>query len=191
MKKIYLLTTMVISAFIAQAQKGNITISAGTTNNVAIFYEQKDADDLKMTLTGSIPIHIEAGYFLSDKFQLSLAYNRSSLTSSEVDYSSIGLGKLSLDVTYSSYMIRGNYFYINKEKFKLGSGLGFGTLVQDGSYKQTGETRKLDQPTSNSGFAIHLNVLDARYFFTENIGIYATGGFVKQGLFGIGVIGKF
>lgn len=191
MKEIFLLSSLLLVACISQAQKGKFTLSAGTTNNVATFYDQDNADKLKITLTGTIPIHVEAGYYLSDKFQLALSYNRSSYTSDELDLSSLGYGKVSWESVYSSYMLKANYFYINTEKFKLGSGIGLGTLVQDANYKQTGGTLKAPESESKSGFSIHLNILDARYFFAKNIGVYATGGFVKQGIWGLGVIGRF
>lgn len=183
MKKLIILTALLIPALFANAQKGEFTISAGTTGNPMA--QALQSNDLSVT-EKSVPIHLEAGYYLSNKIQLSVAFNTSSAKSKDL----INNYSLTMDGKATSVMLRFNYFYVNKEKFKLGSGLAMGLVNIDGN---ASITPVIDIPVSldKNGFGLHLNLLEARYFFTDHIGIYANAGFQDQGLWGLGVIGKF
>jgi hypothetical protein len=95
-----------------------------------------------------------------------------------------------MDGKATSVMLRFNYFYVNKKKFQLGSGLAMGFVNIDGNASVT-PVIEITESLDESGFGLHFNLLEARYFFTDHIGIYANAGFQDQGLWGLGVIGKF
>jgi hypothetical protein len=184
MKKIIVLTSFVCLTFFVQAQKGQFSISAGTTSNPMA---QAYTSNQLTVKDASIPIHAELGYYLTNKLQIGLSFNTSKATSED----KIDIYTLTFDGKATSYMLRVNYFYINKEKFKLGSGLALGVANVSAKAELTPNTIPIPVSLNENGFGIHLNLLDARYFFTENLGIYTTVGFQDQGKWGVGLIGKF
>lgn len=183
MKKTIFTIALAFTSIFASAQKGKFTIALGTTENVTplAFGVNKDFFDKK-----SIPIHFEAGYHLTNKLQLALAVNHSSGETKEID---LFFYSYKADLKVTSVMLRTNFFWVNKEKFQLGSGLGLGYVLA--SEDITSISGLGNPEPTESVFRVHFNLLDARYFFTENIGVYGNFGFAYQGLYGIGVIGKF
>ncbi len=183
MKKTIFTLALALTSIFVSAQKGKFTIALGTTENATpwAFGVNKDFFEKK-----SIPIHFEAGYHLTNKLQLALAVNHSSGETKELD---LIFFSYKADLKVTSVMLRTNIFWLNKEKFQLGSGLGMGYVSASEDVTSISGVGTVD-PTE-SAFRIHLNLLDARYFFTEKIGVYGNFGFAAQGVYGIGVIGRF
>lgn len=174
---------MFLTCMFANAQKGKFTLSAGTTGNA--MGRAISQSDLTVK-NSSVPIHAEAGYFLTKKLQFTLAFNYSKAASEDQLFGYA----LTTDGSATSFMLRTNFFYISKEKFQLGSGLAMGLITT--SYGAKIEPALAEVPVADeSGFGMHLNLLEARYFVTKNIGIYANAGYQDQGLWGLGVIGRF
>lgn len=183
MKNYLTIAAMFLTCMFANAQKGKFIISAGTTGNAMA--RAITLNDLTVKKS-SVPIHLEAGYFLIKKLQFTLAFNLSSATSED---SIIGYS-MKCDGKATSFMLRTNFFYVSKDKFQLGSGLALGLVKTTFGFSMEPDFPELFI-ADESGFGIHLNLLEARYFFTKNVGIYGNVGYQDQGLWGLGVIGKF
>lgn len=184
MKKSIFTIALALTSIFVSAQKGKFTVALGTTENVSAWAIGSSNVDSK-----SIPIHAEVGYHLTKKFQLSLAINHSSASSKEID---LLLFKFKQDAQITSVFLRANYFWISKDKFQMGSGLGMGYGNASSTITIIPSNAGTTDPADIwEGFGLHLNLLEARYFFTENIGIYGNFGFRNQGLYGVGIIGRF
>ncbi len=183
MKKSIFTIALALTSIFVSAQQGKFTVALGTTENVSAWAIGSSNVDSK-----SIPIHAEVGYHLTKKFQLSLAFNHSSAASKEID---LLLFKYKQDAQITSVFLRANFFWLSKDKFQLGSGLGMGYGNTSSSITIIPSNAGTINPEVWEGFGLHFNLLEARYFVTEKIGIYGNFGFRNQGLYGIGVIGRF
>lgn len=188
MKKLILLTSILFSFGIANAQKGDFTFSVGTTSNP--MSRALSQSDLTVK-NSSVPLHFEAGYFLTKKLQFSLAYNTSSANSSDEIVSGSKKYQLDFDGSATSLMLRTNFFYVNKKQFQLGSGLAMGLVRVSATAKLSPNDIEIPISLDENGFGIHFNLLEARYNFSEHFGAYGNIGFQDQGLYGLGVIARF
>mgnify|MGYP001189086939 CR=1 FL=1 len=88
-------------------------------------------------------------------------------------------------------LVKGNYYYMNREKWQLGSGLGIGTVIANVKSEVVPSSAKAPTYDTGGGLALHINLFEARFFPLPNLGIYGNLGLGDQGLLGLGLVGRF
>lgn len=87
-------------------------------------------------------------------------------------------------------LVKGNYYYLNKEKWQLGSGLALGTGFVNVKSEVVPTYSQAPNFDGGGGLALHINLFEARFFPIPNLGIYGNLGLGNQGLIGLGLVGR-
>lgn len=185
MKK-YIIPTAVLFAFAltqksslkAQAfETGSNIISAGygaPNLNKTLFKIYEDENDY--ALKGYGPIHLKYEHAVSDRIGLGLSINH---VASSISYKNLYNYDYKLNFSSTKFNARVNVHFFSSETFDAfwGVGVGYGT--------STSKWTTNDPDDSNVSFSNPIPIglestLGARYFFSENIGLYAEIGFAKS-----------
>ena len=185
MKK-YIITSAVLFAFAltqksslkAQAfETGSNIISAGygaPNLNKALFKIYEDENDY--ALKGYGPIHLKYEHAVSDRIGLGLSINH---VASSISYKDFYNYDYKLNYSSTKINARVNVHFFSSDAFDAfwGVGVGYGT--------STSKWTTNDPDDSNVSFSNPIPIglestLGARYFFSENIGLYAEIGFAKS-----------
>jgi len=203
MRKTFLLSWVIILfAFTANAQ----TPSNGTNNTSNNSTAFKKGDMSIMVgyglpnlvsnfdgATGYGPFEIGYQYHLSNKVSIGLIYTYAHATGPTINYAD-GLGNsfsYDYDVSYSTFLVRGDYFWVNKNKTAIYSGLGLGYVSVSSSVVMVSGTNTSASiaafSATESGLAYHLTALGIKYKAFGHLGVFAELGYGYNGALNLGL----
>jgi opacity protein-like surface antigen len=173
----------ITNSTILQAQAfmpGDVIFSAGygTPNlSKSLFKTWENYTDY--TLSGFGPVHIKGEYGVAEHFGLGLSVNYSNTKVVFVD----GTYNYTLKYNPLSVNLRGNVHFGSDEKFDpyLGIGVGYGSRKVQVQSSDPDVTTFLGTAFNFFDIPIGLEAtLGARYYFTDNIGLYVEVGPAKS-----------
>lgn len=166
------------SSLNAQAfETGNNIVSAGygaPNLNKALFKIYEDENEY--SLKGYGPIHLKYEHAVSDRIGLGLSINH---VASSMSYRNLNSYIYELNYSSTKFNARVNVHFASSDVFDAywGIGAGYGTSTTKWT---TGDPNSSNESFSNP-IPIGLEAtLGARYFFSENIGLYAEVGLAKS-----------
>jgi len=160
---------------------GNLVFCAGygTPNLMsAVFTTFKKYGDYTGSSFG--PLHIKFEYFLSDEFGIGISSNIASSQSTWVFVFDSNSYKESLNYNSTSFNVRFNYHFYSEGRLDIFAGGGLGYRFSNSKFTSEDPKRKLSFSLPNYfpvGFEATCGI---RYFFNDNIGIYAEVGIAKS-----------
>lgn len=171
-------------------QEGDVIISAGYGANtlgrqILKAIEQEDAE---IDLTGHNPIFAKLEYAISDKWGLGVNFFASNIGFKQsYDYEVLNeTGTFTTNRYEDSYSykvnaisLRFNRHWEVTEKFDVYFGFGGGTKWGKLEYKSNNPERVEGESINPIPFAMECT-MGARYYFTENIGIYSEIGIARS-----------
>jgi opacity protein-like surface antigen len=157
---------------------GDVVLSAGYGAPNLSKFIFRVFDGYFYTTTGYGPIHVKGEYAVSENFGLGMSVNYSNTKLTLTD------GGYTYAVMYNpiSFNVRGNLHFGNSEKFDpyIGLGIGYGyrkfRIESNDPAAETfvGDILDISNPLGLEG------TLGGRYFFNDNIGLYAEVGPAKS-----------
>ncbi len=182
MKNFITLSILILSGLFSTAQNKEFYLSAGTGTNYCA-WSLSSSFGIK---SASTPIQAEIGYFVSKRVNVALSFNYSSAQTNTIDYDNNG-SLFNAEAKASSFLVKSNVYYVSREKFKMGSGLGLGLLSGTAKVNFVSGNEVPVALGKFKGMALQINLLEARYKITKNIGVYGNFGFGHQGIWGLGL----
>ena len=144
------------------------------------------------------PVGVTYEYGVSDKISVGvqLAYGQNKNVTTEAD--GLGTGKpyiLTQKLTQFSGILRGNYHFGSSPKFDpyIGLGLGYGNFKYTTTSNDPSDT-PADFALFNIAVPTSLGVtgqVGAKYYFSDNVGLYAELGYLAGSIAQVGVTFKF
>jgi opacity protein-like surface antigen len=194
MKKVFILSIVFVIAFSSPlfAQKtntswngkGTVVVNAGYGIG-SIWKQLFKLSGTKVSATGPLALGFEYG--VSEKIGVGVQLSYSKITGTTPISSYISTETL----TAFNALARANYHFAKSDKFDpyVGIGLGFGSFKY--VYK---DTDPAGNPTSTFGIPgsfVFSGALGARYFFTNQIGVYTEVGYLSGSVVQVGLVAKF
>jgi len=191
------ITLFSLPSFSQIVKEGDITISAGYgfPNLVgAVFKTYESNNDFKVTSIG--PVYLKGEYMIEEKIGIG---GVAAYAGNSISYNYLGILDSGATTTYEdkisrttlSILARFNYYFVNSEKANIYAGVGTGYRIAN--WKYTFGDPDIDDSNNEIPNLVPLGfefTFGARYFFTENIGIYTELGLAKS-LFQVGLSAKF
>jgi hypothetical protein len=179
-----------VSAVNAQSKKSEIDLGIGVWSTNQMVGTMSD-----MIISGLTNVKMEDGsyigvlhlgykYSLSDRFALGpvFAYDRGT---SDAMVNNAKAGKFTSN--YYTLALEADYKYINRDKFKFYSLLGFGGSMLDQKYKEDGTNKEEGQ---NQTF-FNFQVTPVGLKFGGSFGIFTELGFGYKGIVNVGLFCRF
>ena len=173
--------TSKLKAQVFEEGKTNFAVGYGFgTFYGAVLSDYQDESNYESTVTG--PIYLKFESALSDKIGLgiNLAYAKYSLSYNYTDFSSSNIYTETDSYTTFSILARMNVHFGDFDRFDPYWGVGVGYRSGKFDYKST-------DPDGYNSFDVNVNfpfgfetTLGARYYFSDNIGMYLETGLAKS-----------
>jgi outer membrane protein W len=194
MKKVFILSIICVIAFSSPlfAQKtntswdgkGTVVVNAGY-GFVSTWKNLFKLTGSKVTATGPVALGFEYGITEKIGVGVQLGYSKTTGTTPRSSYTSTE----TLTAYQALTMVK--YHFIKSDKFDpyAGIGLGFGSFKY--VYKDTDPAGDPSATLSVPGSFVFTGALGARYFFTNQIGVYTEIGYLSGSVIQVGLVAKF
>lgn len=185
MKKLFLLSAiLVLLAFFSEAKaqwgssfrEGDVMINTGVGFVPTIGTSSGDAKSLVP------PVSLSGGYGVSDDISIGgyVGYFAQETELSMPNPDPMSSGTINYGYEYSYFIIgaRGSYYFVNESDYVIYGGgmLGY-NAASSSSYIDNDDFEDMMNESADVGGFAFSGFLGAKYFFSDNIGIYAEAGY--------------